>query len=198
VSLLIDKKYELLEDNIKFIENIKLYRIRALCDFGTVIKGDIGGYVETEDNLSHMGDCWIYDDAHVIGKAKVYENAKVCSDAWICNYAEVFGNALVAGGAHVYDRAKIYGNARVYDQARVYNSSKVFGNAEVHGNSRIKSRTKVSKKVTVIDNNDVVITITDDEVLVYQCSLYKKNNLPNKYKSILELLNSIERNDDIQ
>ena len=42
-----------------------LYRIKALKDFGNVKKGDLGGYVEREENLSHSGDCWIYDKAKV-------------------------------------------------------------------------------------------------------------------------------------
>lgn len=47
------KKYEILYDQSIEINGRKLYRIRALCDFGAVKAGDIGGYVESERNLSH-------------------------------------------------------------------------------------------------------------------------------------------------
>ncbi len=45
------KKYEITD--IAHPDNPKLHRIRALTDVGTdVHKGDLGGYVETEDNLT--------------------------------------------------------------------------------------------------------------------------------------------------
>lgn len=36
-----------------------LYSIRALRDFGDVKAGDFGGWIESEDNLSQAGDCWV-------------------------------------------------------------------------------------------------------------------------------------------
>lgn len=64
------KKYEMLEREVN-----GLCRIKALRDFGNVKKGDIGGYIEKEANLSHDGDCWVYDNAQVCGDALVYGNA---------------------------------------------------------------------------------------------------------------------------
>ena len=58
-----DKKYEiLLEDKIEY-KRKTLYKIRALRDFSNVKAGDIGGYIESEKNLSHHGSCWVYDNA---------------------------------------------------------------------------------------------------------------------------------------
>ena len=56
-------------------------RIRALRSFGNVKKGDIGGFIESEKNLSHNGDCWVSGNAWVYGKAKVYGNAWVNGNA---------------------------------------------------------------------------------------------------------------------
>ena len=39
----------------------------ACKDFGNIKKGDFGGYVESEKNLSHEGNCWVYDGAKVYG-----------------------------------------------------------------------------------------------------------------------------------
>ncbi len=39
-----------------------LYHIKALKDFDDVKAGTIGG-IEKETNLSHEGNCWIYNDA---------------------------------------------------------------------------------------------------------------------------------------
>ena len=60
-----EKKYEILmdEDHTIEFEGRVLHRIRALKNFGLVEIGEIGGYVQTEDNLSQYGNCWIYDDA---------------------------------------------------------------------------------------------------------------------------------------
>ena len=54
-----------------------LWRIRACRDFGDVKKGDYGGLVESEDNLSQYGECWIYKGAVVRGKRKVFGTEKV-------------------------------------------------------------------------------------------------------------------------
>ena len=74
-----NKKFELLKDDYTIdLVGRTLYRIRALKDFANVKKGDIGGFVEKEKNLSHAGDCWIYRDAKVYNNARVSDDAKVC------------------------------------------------------------------------------------------------------------------------
>ena len=49
-----------------------LHRIRAVAEFGLVKVGDLGGWIEKEENLSHEGKAW------VCGNAKVWGNAEVC------------------------------------------------------------------------------------------------------------------------
>lgn len=60
-------------------DNPNLKRIRALRDIPRhgIKKGDLGGYIESEHNLSHDGDCWIS------GSAVVYGNAEVYGKAWV-------------------------------------------------------------------------------------------------------------------
>lgn len=88
------KKYELTNE-IKKWGGHTLHRIRALKDFGIVKIGDLGGWVESERNLSQDGICWIYDNARVYGRAIVcdsaivYGVARVCGIAIICNDAKV-------------------------------------------------------------------------------------------------------------
>ena len=62
-------KYELLKDDTIVINGTKLYRVRALKSFGNVKKGDIGGYIESSDNLSIHGEGWVYDEFWVSGNA---------------------------------------------------------------------------------------------------------------------------------
>ena len=125
------KKYKLTEESINYYDK-KLYRIEALKDFANVKKGDKGGYVESEANLSQEGNCWIYDSALVFGDAMVYENAKVCCKARIYGEAQVYDNAQVS------DNAEVFGNALVDDNSRVCGKAIVSGNAQVSGSAEIK------------------------------------------------------------
>lgn len=52
-----------------FYNGRNLHRIKALRSFGNVQAGDLGGWVESMDNLSHEGNCWIFDNSKVYGKA---------------------------------------------------------------------------------------------------------------------------------
>ena len=76
------KKFELTSEFITNIFGTKLFRIKALIEFGNVKAGELGGFVEKEENLSQDGNAW------VCGNAWVYDNARVCGDA---GYATVHG-----------------------------------------------------------------------------------------------------------
>ena len=41
-----------------------LWRIQACKNFGGVKKGDFGGLIASEKNLSHDGNCWVYNNAN--------------------------------------------------------------------------------------------------------------------------------------
>ena len=68
------KKYEFTGET-KVVNGTMLKRIRALVSFGDVVKGEIGGFIEDEKNLSHDGNAW------VTGNARVTDNALVAGDA---------------------------------------------------------------------------------------------------------------------
>ena len=107
------KKYKLTNETIE-CNGVTLHRIEALMDFADVKKGDKGGFVQSEDNLSHNGDCWVCD------YAKVYGNAMVYGNAFVFGSAKVFGNAFVTGNAKVYGFAEVYGDAKVRGNAEVF------------------------------------------------------------------------------
>ena len=95
------KKYELLIDDTIDIFGVTLFRIKALISFGNVEKGDLGGYVKKEDNLSHYGNAWVYGDARVSG------NAEVSGDAWVSGDADyiVFKNHWSSGRFFTYTKS---------------------------------------------------------------------------------------------
>lgn len=71
-----DKHFELTD---KFIINafgIKLLQIKCTRKIKHADVGDLGGYIEKEDNLS--GDAWVSGNAQVSGDAKVSNNNEHC------------------------------------------------------------------------------------------------------------------------
>ena len=87
-----------------------LQRIRATKDLPKhgVSVGDVGGWIESESNLS--GNAWVFGDAWVSGNAQVFGNARVFGDA------QVSGNAWVFGDAQVFGDARVFGDAWVFEQ----------------------------------------------------------------------------------
>ena len=81
-------KFELTAEFVTNVFGKKLFRIKALVAFGDVEKGELGGFIEKEDNLSHDGNAWVYGDAQVYGNARVSGDARVYGNA---DYASVAG-----------------------------------------------------------------------------------------------------------
>ena len=125
-------KYKLTDEAIKH-NNRTLYRIQALKDFSDVKAGELGGWIESERNLSQDGDCWVADKAKVFDTARISGNARVSDNAW------VFGDAQVYNNARVFDNAQVYGNAEVHDEAKVFGNAEVYKNAQVFDNAEIKN-----------------------------------------------------------
>lgn len=90
-----NKKYKILKDDFKIIDSVKVYRIQALKSFADVKKGDLGGFVESEANLSQQNTCWIYDSSIVKDEVKVIDKVKV------------FSNSVLQGVFTVEDTCKI-------------------------------------------------------------------------------------------
>jgi carbonic anhydrase/acetyltransferase-like protein (isoleucine patch superfamily) len=132
-----NKKYELTSETNTSC-GVTLYRIKALKDFGNVKKGALGGFVESERNLSQTGNAWVFGDAtvcdHAIvwGDAWVFGEAHVSGKAWVFGEAHVSGEALVSGEAHVSDHAQVRGYALVSGEAHVFGDAMVCGHAVIN------------------------------------------------------------------
>lgn len=122
------KKYELIESDIR-----GLYRVKALIDFGDVRKGEIGGYVENPHNLSHEGDCWIYNNAKVYDNAEIMDDAKAYNNAYIYNNAKIHGNAKICNNAEIFEYAEVWDNAVIQEDALICGKSVIEENALIHG-----------------------------------------------------------------
>ena len=103
------RKYELTNETKTLAGGTVLHRIRALRDiprFG-VKAGELGGFVEGENNLSQDGDAWVYGDAKVFGDAEVYGNAKVSGSAEVSASSDymVVKNIWSSGRWFTYTRS---------------------------------------------------------------------------------------------
>lgn len=156
------KKYRILKDDFvkvhtfkscisdgeMSIVEIKLYRIQALKTFTkpggynpVVHVGELGGYVESEDNLSQQGSCWIFD------KARVKDGGKVLDDAIVYDKCLVSKNSIVRG------RSVVGGHCFVTNQSVIIDS-RLEGNVIVNGHSTIHSGAYLYGEIGV-DQSDI-------------------------------------------
>ena len=109
-----NKKYNLTNNRI-IVDGKTLYQIKALRDFSDVKKGDLGGFIESEKNLSHEGKCWVYNNAMVYGNGRLNEKARI------------------------YDGSKIFGNVKLMGNVKVCGSSIISGNMVIKIYSSLKN-----------------------------------------------------------
>lgn len=132
-------KYKL-TDETKLWFDRTLHRIRALIDIKEhgVKKGDLGGWIENEANLSHDGAAWVG------GLAVVCDAARICDGALVSDSALVYDAARVSGSAQVCDGAQVSGAAVVCETARVSGAALISGAAVVSGSARVGGAAVVS------------------------------------------------------
>lgn len=125
------RKYEITD--LQHPNIVGLRRIRALVDISDKVRaGDLGGYVQGEQNLSQEGSCWIDEEAVVSLQARVTGDAQIQHRALITGRALVTGRASVGGNAHVREQVTISGSARVAG-GTLQDSAQVSGEAQVIG-----------------------------------------------------------------
>ena len=141
-------KYELTSETSQYVGHI-LHRIKALKDFGSVKAGELGGWIESEENLSQAGNAWVYNNAKVFDKARVYGDARVSEDVTVCGNAKVYDKATVYGEARIYGAAEVCGKVEIFDRVRVYGTAMVYGDAWVFDDACICGEAVVFGEVVV-------------------------------------------------
>lgn len=91
-----NSKY-VLTDVSKELFGVKLFQIKALIAFGNVEAGELGGFIEKEDNLNTSGDAWVSGDARVYGNARVSGDARVSGNAWVSAKKEFIKGWFIGG-----------------------------------------------------------------------------------------------------
>lgn len=152
-------KYKLTDETI-IINGHILHRIQALKDFDLVVKGDLGGFVESEKNLSHERNCWIYDNAKVYGNAlitkdaQIYDRAEIFDRAFITDLVDVGGSAKIFGNAYLKNNVVVTGKAKIHDNVVIGSESIILDTVEILGNVRIFGE-------FVIKGNAIIESISD-------------------------------------
>lgn len=126
-----------------------LYQIQAIrmirtVGFHTILPGELGGWIEKEENLSQEGNAWVGENAKVFDKARVCDNALVLGDAQINGNARIFGDAQVLGHAKVYGFAQIFGYVLICGNTRVCDHAKIFESAQVYDQAHISDYAQIS------------------------------------------------------
>lgn len=137
-----NKKYRLTKRSITLNNGLILYRIKALKDFGDVRKGQLGGYVQSEANLSQNGECWIYDKATIYDDAKLKDNVKI------------FDNVKVHAYATVGDNAHIYHDVDITEHACIYDYTTLCDQVCVMSNAILNCHTYINTNAIIKDNHD--------------------------------------------
>ena len=134
-------KYKL-TTNTKEWAGVTLYQIEYLKSFAGIIKGDLGGWIAGESNLSQDGN------------ARVYGNAYVSGDVY------VFGNAHVSGSARVSAKANFTKGHFIGGD----DSGKITDITDKMGSTFWKNQYVLGEyEITPIE--EPTITLTDEELL---------------------------------
>ncbi len=102
--------------------------------------------MDSDANLSHLGDCWIHDDA----------SAREQSNVW--------GNAQLHDFVRMTRQAQIYGNAHIQDSVQLTGEAQVSGNVFLQGEVRVSGTGRVQDEAS-IDGTQAVIQIRDAVVI---------------------------------
>ena len=129
-----------------------LHRIRALRNIGWKVKtGDLGGFVESESNLSFEpgDDAWIFDDAIACGSSYVDKGSKL------------YGNVVVCGNAYISQGSALSDQARAEDDAYIRGAD-LCGQARASGSGMILDSPDTGKAPVLSETCVVYGTVMGD------------------------------------
>lgn len=129
-------KYKL-TGKFKMFMGEKVFQIQALRNFDTIQTGDLGGYIQSEHNLSHSGLCWVAQHAVVCRKAQVVENV------WAMDKSVVKDSVILRGNAYVFDQVTLRGNCVVEDNVILHGALVVGGKVHLSGDIEINNQNEL-------------------------------------------------------
>ncbi len=160
-------------DTVQAADGRILRRIRALVDLPLrhVVAGQLGGYVESDANLSHEGQAWIAGQAFSYGGARVTEDALLSGRAWAYGDAILRGLAVVGGSAQMRDQAA------AFDDCRIDGNACLFGDATVRGDALVSDDVMLPSGAHIYARDLVrFFRVTDRERGAYPVTLYNDSS----------------------
>lgn len=160
-----NQKYEITD--IAHAKHPFLHRIRALRDIGGEVKaGDLGGFVESESNLSFEpgDDAWIFDDAIACNDAYVdwgsvlREESIACSNAYISHGARLSGHARAEDDSYVRGAvlcafARASGTSMILASPDKHSVPILSGHCAVYG--KISGNVRLTGEAVVISGEEI-------------------------------------------
>lgn len=178
------KKYEITSSYI-YVGLHKLYRIRATRDiqnpYKIIHKGELGGYIEKEDNLDPYDESWIESGVHLC------ENSKVKDLAYLTGNITLFDNSIVCDKVTMfgYGEIQLFGNSNIYQNARLQNknfesmkinNSSIFGDSDIYGSPFIFNSyiidSCIQEKSKVLNSNIQDLADIEDDAYINNSNIF--------------------------
>lgn len=174
------RKYEI--TNIAHPQFPWLHRIRALRDVREDVHvGDLGGFVQSEENLSQDGQSWIADnavaaeEAYIHGDAILWDYSCARGCASISGPSRIGGNAIVEdyaiitagyvhGDVHISGNAKVFANAVTGGIPTVMEKASVYG--ELGGEIEVRENAIILPGMMIDNPTSDVIHIGPDDIAI--------------------------------
>lgn len=106
-----NKKYYLEKEQGIFPgQSFRVYALRDIYNrHGQIIarKGDKGGLVSGEKNLSHEGNAWIDVESAAMEDSQVYGDALICQGAYLSGQVRIGDKSILMGRYHVSGSGEI-------------------------------------------------------------------------------------------
>lgn len=161
-------KYQILKNDFADVKHPttgkmqRLYRIIAMQDIlspfhGTILNGTIGGFVQSEENLSMDDGSWVF---HM---AKVFDNAKITNNTVVYDLAIIYGQAVVSS-SFVKDFVRIYSLATV-------NDSMCVGRSIIRDRATVRQSTIANSALIEHEANVELSTVKDGAMVRDRASI---------------------------
>lgn len=172
------KKYRI--TNVCHPQYPKVRRIQALKDIPpNVRRGDLGGFVEKEWNLSQNGTSWIFDNAVCM------EQARVQGDAVLLQSAMAREGTLLGGTAKISGKSIVKGQSYIRDAA-IKDSTIISGEA-------ILEPYKDTGLCPVVGGNSYVCGVVSGWFVIKNSAVFPDEKLRNPTKDLMMLENGLKK-----
>lgn len=154
-------KYKILKSHHKQLIGsnrlpIKVYKIICLKTFSCIIKGsrqngfidrivtvkegEIGGYIQSESNLSQSDTSWVFNNATICDSSTL-SHSTILEDALICDGSTII-NSTISGKCRIFKNSTIIesyltNNVDVCENSEV-NNSYLYNSVRINGQSKVE------------------------------------------------------------